>query len=86
VFLQKSPQTIENKRNECEKERKERIRVRNSMKTMDLPQRHGDHRGGEALNRRARRVTPGGNADGYQNKGLPGKAIRMNMKTKGGGK
>jgi hypothetical protein len=30
------------------------------------------------------RVTPGGNADGYQNKGLPGKAIRKNMKTKGG--
>jgi hypothetical protein len=30
------------------------------------------------------RVTPGGNADGYQNKGLAGKAIRNNMKTKGG--
>src|SRR6266446_910716 len=27
--------------------------------------------------------TPPGNADGYQNKGLAGKAIRKNMKTKG---
>jgi hypothetical protein len=29
------------------------------------------------------RATPLGNADGYQNKGVAGKAIRKNMKTKG---
>jgi hypothetical protein len=29
-------------------------------------------------------VTPGGNADGYQKKGFAGKAIRNDMKTKGG--
>ncbi len=35
-ILQKSPQTIENKGNECEKERQERKRVRNCLKRMDL--------------------------------------------------
>jgi hypothetical protein len=29
------------------------------------------------------RATPLGNADGYQNKGVAGKAIRKTMKTKG---
>ena len=28
-------------------------------------------------------LTPRGNADGYQNKGVAGKAIRKNMKIKG---
>src|ERR1700732_4263961 len=35
------------------------------------------------LARESEGVTPGGNADGYQNKGVAGKAIRKNMKTKG---
>src|SRR6266403_5894859 len=35
-ILQKSPQTIENKGNECKKERQERKRVRKCLKRMDL--------------------------------------------------
>ena len=77
----------ENKRHELEKEGQERKRVRKLLKTHDgatarkrATQRarrpeHRDHRvAGHA---------PGGNADGYQNKGFAGKAIRKTMKTKG---
>jgi hypothetical protein len=84
VFCKKRLQTIENKENECEKERKEKARACNSMKTIDLPQRHRDHRERQnTLGRVGGGVTPPGNSDGYQNKEVAGKAIRKNMKTKG---
>jgi hypothetical protein len=37
----------------------------------------------EVWNLKAPGKTPGGNADGYQNKGFAGKGIRKTMKTKG---
>jgi hypothetical protein len=53
------------------------------MKMRSLPQRHRERREEERLGKACWRVTPLGNADGYQNKGLPGEAIRKNMKIKG---
>jgi hypothetical protein len=83
VFCKKRLQTIENKENEREKGRNEETRACNSMKTMDLGQRHRDHRKRQStLGRIGGGVTPRGNSDGYQNKGVAGKAIRKNMKTK----
>jgi hypothetical protein len=84
VFFQKSAQAIENKGWEREKERQERKRVRKEKKMRNLPQRRSERGGKKIVDGHRGRVTPGGNADGYQNKGLAGKAIRNNMKTKGG--
>jgi hypothetical protein len=83
VFLQKSVQTIENKGEGAEKERQEEKRVCKKMKMRNLPQRHRGRRGGEKPWWSIPWVTPRGNADGYQKKGLAGKAIRKNMKIKG---
>jgi hypothetical protein len=50
------------------------------MAEPDSPQRHREHGVGKG----DADPTPPGNSDGYQNKELAGKAIRKNMKTKGG--
>src|SRR6266851_2890341 len=67
---------------------KRRERGSKRLKTMDLPPRQGrgrQRRGGTEFGGglEACTPTPRGNADGYQNKGVAGKAIRKNMKTKG---
>src|SRR6266404_5678266 len=89
VFCEKRLQTIENKGRECRKERKE------TGKRQQMPENNGfatPTRPGQAAARRHRvwreieglyPHTRGGNADGCQNKGVAGKAIRKNMKTKG---
>jgi hypothetical protein len=45
LFLEKSLQTTENKRAECEKESQESTRGGKLLRTQDLPHRHGEQRG-----------------------------------------
>jgi hypothetical protein len=62
--------------------RRDAQRACNTMKGMDLPQRHGDTESAKVATECWRGDTLG-NSDGYRNKGVGGKAIRKSMKTKG---
>jgi hypothetical protein len=76
-FPQKRLQVAENKRGECKKERQERTRGGKLMKIK------GKWRVASGDMEPAEIPAPPGNADGYQNKGVAGIAIRKSMKTKG---
>jgi len=85
VFSEKRLQTIENKGRECRKERKE------TGERQQMPESNGfatpAGSGTEAQSSEGdwRLVPPhpGGNGDRCQDKGVAGKAIRKNMKSKG---
>ncbi len=85
MFWEKRLQAIENKGKERRKERKE------TGKRQQTPENNGFEAGAgscaEAQSSEgdweACTPTPGGNGDRCQNKGVAGKAIRKNMKTKG---
>src|SRR5260370_41924902 len=88
AFGKRGCKRLKTKGGSAEKSAKRRERGSKCLKTMDLPprqgrgrQRHGGTEFGGGLE--ACTPTPGGNADGHQNKGVAGKAIRKNMKTKG---
>jgi hypothetical protein len=79
-----SLEVAENKEWKLEKESQERQRGCKLLKTLN--ESRGEKRnteGTEVGGQRSQRGTPRGNSDGYQNKGLAGKAIRKVVKTKG---
>jgi hypothetical protein len=87
-FRERGCKRLKTKGGSAEKSAKRRERGGKCLKAMDLPPRQGRgrqrHRGTEFRGGlEACTPTPRGNADRCQNKGVAGKAIRKNMKTKG---
>src|ERR1700730_6892061 len=80
-FWEKRLQALENKGNECGKEREERKRGGKLLRRLDLPQRHGDTEG-EGSWKNGWRVTPPGVLYGCERKGFAEIGICMNMKTR----